>query len=93
MKSGGAATLVCFGEPGSICFPAVVTPFPNSALEGSVACCGPNWLTGNDVDAASFATHPIVGTVSALIIPRLALPARNASDAFGVSFTVTLRQK
>src|SRR5580704_19262454 len=75
---GGAAVLVIAGGPGAIGVPAVLTPFPTSGRQGSVFACGPNDDTGNAYEVASFATHPIIGNVTAALASCAVASARKA---------------
>src|SRR5207253_1276413 len=67
--------LVRDGGPGGISFPFLV-PSPMSLCHGSVLSCGPNAETGNEADVPSLATHPMIGTVSALWMPCAAFASR-----------------
>src|SRR5258706_5274040 len=90
MNSGLAAMLVREGTPDVISLPSFVLPLPASCRQLSVRSCGPTAETGKPTDVVSFATHPSMGTVSALITPCDALSARNC--VYGGTLTFSKNQ-
>ena len=83
MISGVDRALVCVGGPGANCLLSRPTPLPASGLSGAIACCCPKTDAGNPQDVVSFATQPMVGTVSAVLTPCSRFSSRNVSHVGG----------
>src|SRR5262245_16764841 len=69
IRSGGASSLVCSGPRGLSGLPLGSKPSPASERCSSYLRCGPNLPRGKPEDVASLATQPMVGTVSAILMP------------------------
>ena len=72
---------MCAGESGSRSRPSLETPSPAVPDSGSTARCCPKRETGNAAELVSFATQPMMGTVSAVASDASTITVQSASGS------------